>query len=298
MKAITLFFLSVLAHAALLLPAQAGMKVGSLHPLISDLAKQVGGSHVTVVSLMAPGADPHEFQPTPSQLASVSSAKLILASGKGMESYLPKLRDNLSPGQEIYEVGRKVPSVRISAGDELFVCCPAHTHGGIDPHWWHSVSAMKRATSELANAFAKADPSNAAAYRANAKAYEARLSQLDSWIKVQISAIPRSNRKLCTSHLAFAYFCRDYGFKALPIQGLTREQNPSPSYLAESIREIEKQGIPAVFPEHLANPKILQAMVSQTGVKLGGKLIADGSVTNYESMMRSNVRAIVSALGS
>ncbi len=296
MKTFFTLLFACLIQATLVLPSLAGLKVGSLHPLITDLAKQVGGSHVTVVQLMAPGADPHQFQPTPAQLASVADAKLILASGKGLETYLPKLRDNLSAGQEIVEVGRKVPSVRISAGDELFVCCPAHTHGGIDPHWWHSVSAMKRATSVLGDEFAKADPANSAAYKANAKAYEARLSQLDSWIKVQLASVPRGNRILCTSHLAFAYFCRDYGFKALPLQGLSKEQNPSPAYLAKSIHEIEKQGIPAVFPESLANPKILQAMVSQTGVKLGGELVADGSVASYEEMMRNNVATIVASL--
>ncbi len=278
------------------LGALADLKVATLHPLITDLAKEVGGRHVTVVSLMKPGSDPHAFAPTPGQLASVSDARLILASGKGMETYLDKMSDNLSAGQEILEVGRRVPTLRINAKDDLFVCCPAHSSGGIDPHWWHSISAMRRATSIVADEFAKADPANAAAYKANASAYETRLSQLDSWVKQQVAKIPRKDRKLSTSHLAFGYFCRDYGFKALPVQGLTRERDPSPQYLAESIKTIRKEGIPAIFPEDMANPRVLQAMVAETGVKLGGVLIADGSVSDYETMIRKNVTAIVAGL--
>ncbi|MEM7010375.1 MAG: metal ABC transporter substrate-binding protein [Verrucomicrobiota bacterium] len=276
--------------------ANAELKVATLHPLITDLAKQVGGNKVTVVGLMKPGADPHAFSPTPGQLASVSNAKLILASGKGMETYLPKMQDNLSAGQRILEVGRRVPSLKISGKDELFVCCPAHSVGGLDPHWWHSPSAMQRATLIVAEEFSKADPANAATYKANADAYRSKLRQLDSWAKKQFSVIPRSKRKLTTSHLAFGYLCRDYGFKALPVQGLTRERNASPSYLAEAISQIKKQKIPAVFPEQLANPKVLKAMVSETGVKLGGTLIADGSVSSWEKMFQHNVSTIVRGL--
>ncbi len=275
--------------------AYADLKVGTLHPLMTDLAREVGGSRVQVVGLMKPGEDPHEFQPSPSDLASISDARLILASGKGMEVYLDKIRGNLSADQEILEVGRKVPSMKISGADELFVCCPAHSVGGIDPHWWHSISAMRRAVSIVADEFSRVDPENASVYAANATAYSERLHSLDSWVKQQVASIPRKSRVLCTSHLAFGYFCRDYGFQALPIQGLTRERNPSPQYLSDSISAIRKNRIPAVFPEDIANPKVLQAMVGETGIVLGGALIADGSVEDYESMMRQNVNTIVSA---
>jgi zinc/manganese transport system substrate-binding protein len=297
-------FLSLPGLALILLalsgPARADLKVATLHPLMSDLAAQVGGSRVTVVSLLRPGGDPHKFQPTPSDLARVRDASVILASGKGMEPYLPKLRDNLAPGQKVVEVGRTIPSLQVSSGDQLFICCPAHASGGIDPHWWHSVSGMKRATRVVSAAFGEADPANAAAYASGAAAYEGKLEALDGWIKGQFARIPRSDRKLCTSHLAFGYLCREYGFRALPIQGLARESSPSPQYLAESIQAIRREKVRAIFPETIANPKVLQAMVSETGVKLGGALVADGtgtgSAATYEGMMRQNVSRIVAAL--
>lgn len=293
--------LSMFLALGLFAPAvQADLKVATLHPLMTDLAEHVGGSHVTVVSLMRAGSDPHKFEPTPGDLARVRDAKLILASGKGLETYLPKIQSNLAAGQKVVEVGRKVPSVKVNAKDEMFVCCPAHSSGGIDPHWWHSVSAMKRAAQTVAEEFAAADPGNAEAYKANAAQYEAELGGLDQWIRGQVARIPKQNRKLTTAHLAFGYFCRDYGFQALPIQGLTREGNPSPQYLAESIQAIKKEKIAAVFPEQLANSKVLQSMVSETGVKLGGQLIADGTgngaAGSYEGMMRQNVSRIVASL--
>jgi zinc/manganese transport system substrate-binding protein len=280
--------------------AFADLKVATLHPLMSDLASQVGGSHVAVVSLLKPGGDPHEFQPSPGDLSRIRDAGVILASGKGLEPYLPKLRDNLAPGQKIVEVGRTIPSVRISAGDQLFICCPAHASGGIDPHWWHSVSGMKRATRVVAEEFAAADPANASAYSAGAASYTAKLDGLDGWIRGQLARVSRNDRKLCTAHLAFGYLCRDYGFRALPVQGLSRESSPSPQYLAETINSIKREKVRAIFPENIANPKVLEAMVSQTGVKLGQTLIADGtgtgSAASYEGMMRQNVARIVAAL--
>lgn len=280
--------------------ALADLKVATLHPLMTELAEKVGGGHVTVVSLLKPGGDPHKFAPSPGDVARIHDAKLILASGKGLEPYLRKLSNNLAPGQKIVEVGRSVPSCKVGPGNEMFVCCPAHAAGGIDPHWWHSVAGMKRAARVVGEEFAAADPANAAAYQANAAAHESKLAGLDSWVRSQVAGIAKQNRKLCTSHLAFSYFCRDYGFKALPIQGLSREQSPSPQYLAESIAAIKKEKIAAVFPEHLANPKVLQAMVQETGVKLGGQLIADGTgsggAASYEGMIRQNVSRIVAGL--
>jgi zinc/manganese transport system substrate-binding protein len=280
--------------------ASADLKVATLHPLMTDLANKVGGGKVTVVSLLKPGSDPHDFQPSPADLARVRDAGVILASGKGLEPYLPKLRDNLAAGQKIVEVGRTIPSIRVSAGDQLFICCPAHASGGIDPHWWHSVSGMKRATRVVAEEFAAADPANAGSYSAGAAAYTAQLDALDGWIRGQFARIPRNDRKLCTAHLAFGYLCRDYGFRALPVQGLSRESSPSPGYLAETINAIKREKVRAIFPENIANPKVLQAMVAQTGVKQGQTLIADGtgtgSAATYEGMMRQNVGRIVASL--
>ena len=104
-----------------------------------------------------------------------------------------------------------------------------------------------------------------------------------------------TNAILATAHAAFGYFCKEYGFKALPIQGISAHQETSAAYQAKAIQEIQKKSVKAIFPEKRANPKSLKVIAQETGVKLGGSLIADGS-TSYEGMMRSNTEKIVRAL--
>ncbi|MGA0898963.1 MAG: metal ABC transporter substrate-binding protein [Luteolibacter sp.] len=275
------------------------LKVGTLHPLLTDLAKQVGGGDVEVVSLMPAGSDPHQFAPSGSQLASLSQTRIVLAMGKHLENYLPKIRDTLRQGQVIYEVGRSIPSVRIKEGS-LFVCCPTHSRGAIDPHWWHGIKNMQRAASLLAGEFGELDPDNKAAYAARAKDYNKRLDGLRVWAKTEISKVPRSARKLATAHAAWGYFCKEFGFQSVPRQGLNNEQNASPGYLQETVQLICKHEIRAVFPEQGANPRVLNAIAKQTGVKVGAELNASGSghgkAGTFEGMMRHNVSTIVAAL--
>jgi zinc/manganese transport system substrate-binding protein len=293
------FVLATLLSLVLGLPAQGALKVATLHPLLGDLARQVGGDQVEVVDMLKPGSDAHHFEPTTKDLTGLKGAQLVLASGKNLESYLDKLRDSLGAGVKIVEVGRLIPSIKVEAGNDLFLCCPAHASGGIDPHWWHSAENMKRAARILADEFSTADSANAATYSANAQAAQKRLGALKSWAQKEIAAIPRSDRKLVTAHAAFGYFCKEYGFKSVPLMGIGREDEASPKYLAETVKTIRDHKIRAVFPEDQANPKVLAEIVRETGVKVGEPLIADGTsskATTFEAMLRHNVAAVVSAL--
>ena len=274
---------------------QATLKVATLHPLITDVARQVAGQHADVVQLIDPHANPHDFEPPPKALVRAKGAKLYLASGKNLETYLDKLRNTLGNEAKLVEVGRTIPSQTISERDSHYVCCPKHTYGSVDPHWWHRVSNMQKAARVIAKEFAAADPVNASAYKANAAAYSKRLSVLNTWIKREVSRIPRKNRILSTAHAAFGYFCNEYGFRPLPVKGLTAHQKTSASYQAKVIQEIKKHQIKAIFPELRANPKALIIIAEEAGIKIGGTLVADGA-PNYEKMMRDNVNLIVSAL--
>ncbi|MEM7390824.1 MAG: metal ABC transporter substrate-binding protein [Verrucomicrobiota bacterium] len=292
----TLFLLTFWLSGALMAPG--ALKVVALHPFIGDLARNVGGDAVEVKDLLPLGGNPHDYEPSPSDFRNVADADIVLASGKKLENYLNKIRDNMSPRAKLIEVGREVPSCLIEANNEIFVCCPAHSVGSIDPHWWHSIKGMRRAAKVLAREFAKEDAANASLYSRQAKAYDRELDNLYRWAKKEVGAIPRSRRVLCTAHAAFGYFCRDFGFRAAPVQGLTKERNPSPSYLAETIGMIRKLKIPAVFPENTANPKILSSMVQETGVTLGGTLLADAPSDEhptYIGTFRHNVSTIVAA---
>ena len=279
--------------------AHAELKVASLHPLLGDLARQVGGKNVQVIDLLKPGMDAHHFEPSAKDLGSIKGVSVVLASGKHLESYLGKLADSLGSGTKIVEVGKTIPSIKIEAGNEVFMCCPAHAAGGIDPHWWHSADNMRRAARVVADEFSKADPANEAAYRANADAAGERIAALKSWAQQQISAIPKGDRKLVTAHLSFSYFCKEYGFKMVPLLGASREDEASPKYIVETIKMIREHHIRAVFPEDQANPKVLAEIVRETGVKVGRDLVADGTspkVNTFETMLKHNVESIVDAL--
>ncbi len=287
MKFLLFFLLTIGAHA---------LDVASLHPLITDAIKQVGGKRVTVVEVVKPGMNVHKFQPKAADIRKMSKARLIFASGKGLEPYLKGLKDSLQAGQSIIEVGRTIPSQKVSKKDQIYACCPNHAVGGIDPHWWHNIGNMERAIRVIEKSLIKADPAGKAIYTANSKAARKRLDQLEAWAKGQIATIPKGKRHLVTAHAAFGYFCKAYGFKATFVQGLSSDGEISATQLAASIQELRKEQIPVVFPEQSANPKILSQIAKQTGAKVGKSLIADGSTKSYQAMIQANVTNIVAGL--
>jgi zinc/manganese transport system substrate-binding protein len=285
------------------LPALAATKVASLHPILADLAQQVGGANVEVVEILQPGADIHHFEPAPKDLAAMRGAKLLLASGKGLESYLDKLRDSLGTGVKLVEVGEKIPSIPFAehhhdeAGHDHAE--HDHHHGAEDPHWWHSAENMKRAARIVADELSAADPANAAAYAVGAKAASKRFGELESWAKKEIAKIDRKDRKLVTAHAAFGYFCKEYGFEPISVLSIGRSDDASSKHIAETIEEIREHSIKAIFPEDQANPKVLAEIARSTGVKIGEPLVADGTAKiahTFETMHAHNVRAIVAAL--
>lgn len=288
--------LSALLALLLSLCAPAGeLKVASLHPLIGDLAKQVGGERVQVVDLIGKNGDPHHFEPAAADLQKAGDAKLYLASGMGLESYLDSLRGILGDKAEVVEIGKDLPSIEGECDHEGH----DHTHHEhqIDPHWWHSIDLFRRAATITADAFSKADPAGAEAYAKNAAAYRTKLDELERWTRKEIARIPRGKRHLATAHAAFGYFCKDHGFEPISVQGVNREQMPDPKKLAALVTELKKHEVGAIFPEKESNPKILEALTKDTGIQLGEPLIADGSTAeSYEAMIRHNVTAIVAGL--
>ena len=291
--------LSLIFWAASCLGVWAQMKVTALHPLMADLAEQVGGEHVEVISLMTANDDPHHFNPTPTTLLKARGSKIYLASGMGLETYLGKLRDTLGNSATVIEVGKTIPARKIEAPrtnhDHDHVHSESCNHGTVDPHWWHRVSNMQRAADVVAKAFAAADPEHAADYQSNAQSYRGELARLHSWVRREVIRIPKGNRKLATAHASFGYFCDEYGFESLSVKGINKGGQPSAKELAEIVQTIRKEQIPALFPEQRANPKALQTLSKETGARIGGTLIADGS-NSYIKMMQHNVNTMTKAL--
>jgi len=290
------FAFPAIAFTLLATANAAELKVASLHPLIGDLARQVGGERVEVVDLIGKNGDPHHFEPVQTDLQKAADAKLYLASGMGMESYLNSLRGILGGKAEVVEIGKDLPSIEGECEHDHEGHDHDHHHE-IDPHWWHSIDLFRRATTITAETFSKADPAGAETYSKNAAAYRTKLDELERWTRKEIARIPKAKRHLATAHAAFGYFCKDNGFEPIPIQGLNREQMPAPKKLASILKELKEHEVAAIFPEKESNPKILQALTGDTGIKLGAPLIADGSTAeSYEAMVRHNVETIVAGL--
>ena len=293
-----------LGFLAAALPSVAATKVASLHPILADLAQQVGGANVEVVEILKPGADVHHFEPAPKDLAEMRGAKLLLASGKGMESFLDKLRDSLGAGVKLVEVGAKIPSIPFVEHEHHHEGAKEedhddHHHGAEDPHWWHSAENMKRAARVVADELSAIDPANASAYAAGAKTASKRFGELKSWAQKEIAKVGKKDRLLVTAHGAFGYFCKEYGFEPISLLGIGRSDDASSKHVAETIEEIREHGIKAIFPEDQANPKVLAEIARSTGVKIGEPLIADGTAKvahTFETMLAHNVRSIVAAL--
>ncbi|MCX6877166.1 MAG: metal ABC transporter substrate-binding protein [Verrucomicrobia bacterium] len=290
-----LFTLVAAAHAS-----AAPMQVSALHPLMADLARQVGGERVTVFDLVGEGGSPHRFEPRPADLAKMQSSALVLAAGKNLEPYLSRLKETLKE-VTVVEVGRTLPSLMVGT-DEDHGANPPHADGTVDPHWWHGVENMRRAARVVALAMAEQDPAGKVNYLLNAGAYGERLGQLQRWARSELAKVPQAQRKLVTAHHAFGYFAQEFGFEVIAVAGLNNEQNNTPQELAKTIAAVRLSGVKAIFPERTASAKVLQSIATATGASLGEPLIADGNGTGkeagFEAMIRHNVDAITKALAA
>ena len=258
------------------------LRVSSFSTILTEIAREVGGEKVDVTGHVKPGVDPHDFQPTQSDLKAVASSELILVSARHLEGYVEKLRQAAGGKAALLEVGNQLPGPKD------------------DPHWWHSVGNLRRATRIVRDELIRLRPDLRAAFVAGASAYTKRLDTLEEWVKVKVAELPRDRRKLVTNHDSFGYFAREFGFEVHPIAGLTQNDQPGSKKVAEIITTIREQGVKAIFSEDIENPKVIQQITRETGAKLGGKLFSDGLGAKpndtVEAMFRHNVTTIVEAL--
>ena len=307
MKSLLLAF-AVATFSVISASAAEKIPVSSFSSILTEIATEVGGERVDVTAHVKAGVDPHDFEPKPADLQTVSKAALILLSAKHMEPYVGKLKESTGAKGMLLEVGDQFPSLKMKAGGHDHHGHghgkkDAHDHGSDDaedPHWWHSISNMQRATRVVRDALSKISPADKKFFAKNADAYIAKLSALQKWTKVKVAELPKDKRKLVTSHEAFQYFARENGFTIYAIEGLSSADEPSSKDVAEMIGTIKKQNVKAVFAEAIQNPKILQEITRESGAKLGGELYADGlgegAASTYDGMFRHNVTTIVDAL--
>ena len=268
------------------LGAQGALKVASLHPLLSDMARQVGGDAVEVVNLFPENGELHAFEPTASDVAKAAGAELVLACGKGVEPYLEDLRDSLPARTQVLELGKAVPDVYLP-GSKI-----------ADPHWWNSPTAMKRASRSLRSALETAEPGRKDIFAKGQRAYSAQMDTLVREARLAFAAIPQEKRVLVCSHAAMSHFCKDFGFSALAVHGIAQESEGDTASLARILAELRRQSVSCLFHGVNEPPRVLQTIANQVGAQ-ALPLALDGinpATPTYAELFRFNVRNIVEGL--
>ncbi len=266
--------------------AQAVTKVASLHPMLSDMARQVGGDAVEVVNLFPENGELHAFEPTAGDLAAAAGAQLVLACGKGVEPYLEDLRDSLPARTQVIELGQSVPDV----------CLPGSKVA--DPHWWNSPTAMKRASRALRAALEQAEPGNKEQFANGQRAYAAQMDALVRETRLAFARIPQEKRVLVCSHAAMSHFCKDFGVTALAVHGIAQESEGDTASLARILAELRQKSVPCLFYGVNEPPKVLRTIATQVGAK-ALPLALDGinpATPTYAELFRFNVKNIVEGL--
>jgi len=280
--------------AAPLLPVAAGaavpLKAVATFSILADLVTTIGAGRVAVTALVAPDQDTHAFQPRPSDAQAIAGADLFVVNGLGLEGWAPRLATAAGT--------RRAPVIASTGIRPL----KSAAHGGQDPHAWQNAAHVKLYATNIRDGLITADPAGADTYRAAATALLARLDRLDADIKAALAPIPRATRRIVTSHDAFGYYAAAYGIDFLAPQGLDSDAEPSAKELAALIAQIRREKIRALFLENITNPKLLEQVARETGVRIGGTVYSDalsaptGPAATYEAMMRHNTTLFAAAL--
>jgi ABC-type Zn uptake system ZnuABC Zn-binding protein ZnuA len=269
------------------------LNVVATTPILADVARQVGGARVKTSSLLPANADPHEYEPAPSDIVKLDEADLVIEHGLGLDIWASDL---VKSSENSHVVVATDGVTTLPSTEEGF--------SAGDPHVWFDPMNVKVMATNIANALSGIDPDGAAAYSARNVAYGAQLDALDTWIAAQITTIPPERRKLVTNHDAFGYYVKRYGltFVGSVIPSIDSQAEPSAKETAALVDKIKAEGVPAIFTETTINPKLEEELAKQAGVKVvpdlyGDNLGAAGSgADTYIGMMVTDTTIIVQAL--
>lgn len=294
-----LFLAAALAFSATPVLALEKLPVVATFSILGDFVKNVGGERISLTTLVGPNGDAHVYSATPADAKNVADAKVVFANGLGFEGWMERLVKASGTKAQLVVATRGIKARRMAGGHGH-----GHAHDELDPHAWQSVANAKIYVMNIRNALIAADPAGTAEYEANARAYLAKLDELEKEIRAAIAAIPQGRRKVITSHDSFAYFKAAYGIDFVAPQGVSTEAEASAQDVAKMIRQIRAQKIPAVFLENVSDPRLVKRIADETGAKIGGTLFSDalsdasGPAPTYIDMMRHNLRQFADALTS
>ena len=281
--------LSVIALGLAALQAEAKFKVVTTFTVIQDIAQNVAGDAATVESITKPGAEIHEYEPTPKDIVKAQSADLILWNGLNLERWFERFFQNI----------KDKPAVVVTEGITPLSIYEGPYKDAPNPHAWMSPSNALIYVENIKNALVKYDPQNADAYQKNAAAYAEKIKQLDKPLREKLAQIPADQRWLVTSEGAFSYLAKDYDLKEGYLWPINAEQQGTPQQVRKLIDLVKKNHIPVVFSESTVSDKPAQQVAKESGAKYGGVLYvdslsaADGPVPTYIDLLNVTVSTIV-----
>lgn len=265
-----------------------------------DLLENVGGDLIQVNGLMGPGVDPHEYEPTASDVEAINQADAVVYNGLHLEAMFTNVFDHLEQsGTPTFVLADALDSDDFLQADE--------DQMEYDPHIWFSVDNWAKIAEEAANFLADLDPENAEIYKQNSQTYLEELAELDTYIKNSLEQIPEDSRYLITAHDAFQYFADDYDFEVIGIQGLNTQTEAGTGDISNLANFIVENDIGAVFVESSVSTRNVEALIEAAqaqghDLKLGGELYSDAlgsaeeGTDTYIDMYKSNIDTIVKGL--
>lgn len=282
---------ALIAVLALCQPAAAQkLKVVATFSIVGDMVERVAGDKVELTTLVDPDADAHVFEPTPTDARAIAGAQIVFANGLNFEPWLDRLIKSTNARAKVIKVSQGVRARTFKQGNAP------------DPHAWQDAHNATAYVGNIALALAAADPANAVKYRANGADYINEIKALDSEISIAFAKIPKTDRRVITSHDAFGYFAAAYFVEFIAPLGTSTEEQASAKGVARLIEQIRREKIRAVFVENITDPRLIEQIARETGAKIGGKLYSDalstkaGPAPTYIAMMRHNVRLLTAAM--
>ena len=274
--------------------AQEKFKAVTTFTVIADIARNVAGDAAIVESITKPGAEIHNYQPTPGDIRNAQGAQLVLWNGLNLELWFEKFFVKL----------RDVPSAVVSDGVEPMGISEGPYEGKPNPHAWMSPNAALIYVDNIRDAFVKYDPANADTYKANAEAYKQQIKDAIEPIRQELAALPENKRWLVSSEGAFSYLARVFGLKELYLWPINADQQGTPQQVRKVIDAVRENKIGVVFSESTISAAPAEQVARETGAKYGGVLYvdslteADGPVPTYIDLLKVTSDTIAKGLAS
>lgn len=268
--------------------------VATFYPL-QDFAQAVGGDAVTARSLVPTGAEPHDYEPTPQDIVSAYQADVFLLNGTGIDAWAEKIRPELEKrGVTVVQMSEVVSLLPASVGKE-------GEKDTFDPHFWLDPLGAEKEAEAIRNVLIARDPSRAPVYMENTDRYIALLAGLD---RAYYEGLQQCEfHTIVTSHNAFTYLAKRYGFETISVSGISPEAEASPRALAEIVDVVRSLGLRYIFFETLVSPKVAETLAREVGAETLVFNPIEGLTDeerqagkNYLSIMRENLNNLQTAL--